>query len=61
MLSPELGRALLQWVVFIVLLSGAMLLVLSPGTPAFAISVVTFGSGLLFGVVLIVLVRLFNR
>jgi hypothetical protein len=61
MLSPELGRALLQWVVFIVLLSGAMLLVLDPGTPAFAITVVTLGFGLLFGGVLVVLVRFFGR
>jgi hypothetical protein len=61
MLSPEVGRALLQWVVFIVLVSGAMLLVLHPGTPAFAITVVTLGFGLLFGGVLIILVRLSGR
>lgn len=61
MFGPELGRELLRWVVFIVVISGVMLLALDPGTPAFAITVVTFGFGALTGGVLIVLIRLLGR
>ena len=61
MFGPELGRELLRWVVFIVLVSGAALLFLDPGTAAFAISVLTFGFGVLCGGALIVVLRRLNR
>jgi hypothetical protein len=60
-MSPDVGRTLFGWVVFIVLLSGVMLLAGDPGTPAFAISLVTFGFGVVFGGVLVVLVQLSRR
>jgi hypothetical protein len=61
MFGPELAREALRWVVFLVLISGVALLALDPGTPAFTISVVTFGFGVLCGGVLIVLIRLLGR
>jgi len=61
MFGPELSRALLRWVVFLVLTSGVLLLALDPGTPAFAITVVTFGFGVLVGGALIVVIRLLDR
>lgn len=61
MFGPELSRELLRWVVFVVLVSGVMLLALDPGTPAFVITVVTFGFGVLSGGVLIVVIRLLGR
>lgn len=60
-MSPQVGRAVLGWVVFIVLLAGALVLAAQPGTPAFVISVVMLGFGVLCGGVLIVLVRLSSR
>lgn len=60
-MSPQVGRALLGWVVFIALLSGVTLLVAEPDTPAFAISVVTLGFAVLCGGVLVVLVQLSRR
>lgn len=61
MFGPELGRELLRWVAFIVVIAGVMLFALDPGTPAFVITVVTFGLGILAGGVLIVLIRLLGR
>jgi hypothetical protein len=60
-MNPQVGRALFGWVVFIVLLSGVMLLAGDPGTPGFAISLVTLGLGVVFGAVLVVLVQLSRR
>jgi uncharacterized membrane-anchored protein len=54
-------RALLRWVVLIVLMSGAGLLAGRPGTGAFVLSAVTLGIGLLAGAVLIVLIRFPRR
>jgi hypothetical protein len=61
MAGPEVGRELLRWVVFIVLLAGVTLLVVEPGTPAFAISAFMFGLGVLSGGVLLIVIRLLNR
>jgi hypothetical protein len=60
-MSPEVGRALFGWIVFLVLLSGVMLLAGEPGTPAFAISLVTLGVGVVAGGALVVLVQLSRR
>jgi hypothetical protein len=54
-------RALLGWVVLIVLLSGAGLLAGSPGTPGFVLSAFTLGVGLVAGVVLLAWIRFSRR
>ena len=54
-------RALLGWVVLIVLLSGAGLLAGSPGAPGFVLSALTLGVALVAGVVLLAWIRLSRR
>jgi len=54
-------RALLGWVVLIVLLSGAGLLAGSPSTPGFVLSAFTLGIGLIGAVVLLAWIRLSRR
>ena len=50
MLSPEIGKAAFRVAILIVLLAAALLVTLRPGTPEFAITVVTLAIGLIFGV-----------
>ena len=59
--GPELAKALLRWIVFIMLLSGVGILAAKPGTPAFVLSVVMLGFAAVFGAVLLVVVRLLAR
>lgn len=57
MLSPQLVRAALAWVVFLVVCSALLLLALDPGTAEFLISAVTLGVGVLLGSLLVFLTR----
>ncbi len=61
MLSPEIGRYAFRWAIFIVLVAGGLLTGLRPGTPEFAVTVLTLLVGLLFMGVLIVSIRLIGR
>lgn len=58
MVSPELGKAAFRSALFIILVALGLLAVLSPGTPEFAVTVLSLGVGLLFLGVITVLVRL---
>jgi hypothetical protein len=53
-MTPALGRAVLTWAVFIVLLSGVGLLVSPPGSAGFVLSGLMFAAGALCGAVLLV-------
>ena len=57
MISPELGRAAFRSAILIVLVALGLLVVLSPGTPEFAITVVTLAIGVLFMGLIFALVR----
>jgi uncharacterized membrane protein HdeD (DUF308 family) len=61
MLSPEAGRAAFGWGLLIVLGAVGLLVVLSPGTPEFAVTLLTLLIGLIFIVMVAVLVRLAGR
>jgi hypothetical protein len=61
MLSPEAGRAAFGWAILIVLVAGGLLGVLSPGTPEFAVTVLTLLIGLIFLGMVVALVRLAGR
>lgn len=61
MLSPQLGKVAFVWAVFITLISGLMLLGTEPGSPGFAISAIMLGLGVVFGAVVVLLVRLLGR
>jgi hypothetical protein len=61
MLSPEAGRAAFGWAILIVLMAGGLLVVLSPGTPEFAVTALTLLVGLIFLGVVLALVRLVGR
>ena len=61
MLSPEIGRYAFRWAIFIVLLAVALLVGLRPGTPEFAITLLTLLIGLLFLGVIVVFVRIVGR
>jgi hypothetical protein len=60
-MTPGLARAALRWAVLIVVVSAGLLLFLKPGTPEFVITVFTLGIGLVFGGLVIVLVRVMGR
>lgn len=61
MLSPEIGRVAFRWAIFIVLVAVGLLATLSPGTPEFAVTVLTLLIGVLFMSVIIVCVRVIGR
>lgn len=61
MLSPEFGRAGLMIGMFVALPSGALLLVLQPGSAEFIVSALTFGVGMLFLIGIVVLIRIGTR
>jgi hypothetical protein len=61
MLSPEIGRAAFRWAIFVVLVAVGLLATLSPGTPEFAVTVLTLLIGLLFVGVIIFWVRVVGR
>jgi hypothetical protein len=60
-LDPQIGKAALQLSLFIIVLAGGMLLFLSPGSPEFAITMITLAIGLAFVFLVVVLVRRFSR
>lgn len=60
-MTPGLARAALRWAVLIVVVSAGLLLFLKPGTAEFVITVFTLGIGLVFGGLVIVLVRVMGR
>jgi hypothetical protein len=60
-LDPQVGKAALQISLFIVVLAGGMLLLLTPGSPQYAITVFTLIIGLIFLGLVIVVVRMFSR
>jgi hypothetical protein len=61
MLSPEVGRHAFRWAMFIILVAGGLLATLRPGTPEFAVTLLTLIIGLLFVGVLVVCLRLLGR
>jgi hypothetical protein len=61
MLSPEVGRHAFGWAIFILLVAGGLLATLRPGTPEFAITLLTLLIGLLFMGILVVCIRLIGR
>lgn len=61
MFSPELGQAAFRWAILIVLLAGGLLLTLQPGTPEFAITVLTLMIGVAFLGLVIACVRWLGR
>jgi hypothetical protein len=61
MLSPEVGRSAFRLAMFILLLAGGLLVTLRPGTPEFAVTLLTLLIGLLFVGALILCIRLLGR
>jgi hypothetical protein len=61
MVSPEVGKALLRWIVFIVLVAGVGVLAAPRDSGAFVLSVVMLVVGLLCVGLLYVLIRYVNR
>jgi hypothetical protein len=61
MLSPDVGRAAFTWAILIVVGALGLLAVLSPGTPEFAITVVTLLIGVIFLGIVVALIRLTAR
>jgi hypothetical protein len=60
-LSPEIGRYAFRWAIFIVLVALGLLATLAPGTPEFAITLLTLLIGTLFLGVIVVLIRIVGR
>ena len=60
-LDPQIGKAAMQLSLFITVLAGGMLLFLSPGSPQFAITVLTLIIGMVFFGLVVLLVRLFSH
>jgi hypothetical protein len=60
-LSPEIGRVAFRIAIFLVLVAGGLLLTLSPGTPEFAVTILTLLIGVLFLGVIIVSIRVLGR
>jgi hypothetical protein len=61
MLSPEVGRHAFGWAIFIVLVAVGLLATLQPGTPEFAVTVLTLLIGMLFLAILVVCIRVLGR
>jgi hypothetical protein len=61
MFSPELGQAAFRWAIFIVLVAGGLLLTLTPGTPEFAVTVLTLLIGLALLGIVVACVRWLGR
>ncbi|MBI1298382.1 hypothetical protein GC175_25895 [bacterium] len=58
MIGPELGKAGFTIGVFVTLVAAILLFVTEPNSAEFTISLLTFGIGVLFLLLIIVLVRL---
>jgi hypothetical protein len=59
-MAPELGRAAFRWAIFIIVVALGLLFTLTPGTPEFAITVLTLLIGLLFVGVIWLFARVFR-
>ncbi|MBN1249045.1 MAG: hypothetical protein JXC32_15405 [Anaerolineae bacterium] len=57
MLSPDLGRAAFRMAVFLVVVSLGLLLFVEAHSAEFVATLITLAIGLIFGVVIIVIVR----
>ena len=60
-LSPEIGRFAFRWAIFLVLVAIGLLVTLRPGTPEFAVTLLTLLIGVVFLAVVIVSIRLIGR
>jgi hypothetical protein len=60
-LSPELGRVAFGWAILLVLGALGLLAVLAPGTPEFAITIVTLLIGMIFLGLVVALIKLGTR
>ncbi|MBN1934288.1 MAG: hypothetical protein JW934_06470 [Anaerolineae bacterium] len=61
MISPQVGRAAFRVAFMMVALAGVMLLILTPGTAEYIISVITLVLGLVFMGIIFVLVRVMEQ
>lgn len=61
MLSPDVGRSAFRWAIWIVLVAVGLLATLRPGTPEFAITLLTLIIGLVFLGVVVALLRVLGR
>ena len=61
MLSPEMGRAAFGWAILIVLAAAVLLAVLTPGTPEFAVTLLTLLIGLAFLGIVVAYLRWLGR
>ena len=61
MLSPDIGRVAFRWAIFVVLVAGVLLATLTPGTPEFAVTLLTLLVGALFMGILVVWIRVIGR
>ena len=52
-MPPEVGRVAFGWAVLLVLASGVLLLMLTPGTPEFVVTLFTLCLGLLLGLIVV--------
>jgi hypothetical protein len=60
-MSPELGRFAFRWAIFVVLVAVGLLFALSPGTPEYAVTLLTLLIGVVFLAVIVVFIRFFGR
>jgi uncharacterized membrane protein len=58
MMAPELGKAAFRWAIFLIVVAAGLLLTLSPGTPEFAITILTLLIGLIFVGVILLFIRI---
>jgi hypothetical protein len=61
MVSPEIDKAAFRLALLIVVMAAGLLVSLRPGTPEFAVTVLTLLIGLIFVGVIVVFVRLMGR
>jgi hypothetical protein len=61
MLSPEVGRHAFGWAIFIVLVAVGLLAILRPGTPGFAITLLTLVIGVVFLGLIVLCIRILSR
>ncbi len=60
-MSPELGRFAFRWAIFIVLVAIGLLFALSPGTPEYAVTLLTLLIGVVFLALIVVFIRFCGR
>jgi hypothetical protein len=60
-MTPEVGKAAFRMAIFVVLVAVGLLFAVSPGTPEFAVTLLTLLIGLVFIGVVVVFVRFVGR